>query len=318
MPLTFPVSFWQQQNQNIVDPFAANVVLFLKADQSNLVTNTTTTANFTVPAVNSTVTISVVGSGFATANRAIRIGSGAGNYIITGIPSGTQLTIRNCGGTDNAAVGTVISSGATIALSILDSSINPKSLSAFGNAQISTVQSKHNGSSLLFDGTGDFLTTPATGDMLFASQAFTWEAWIYPTNLAATYRRTLMGNARANAEGDFGMSLQVKKNSTNQTMFSAWVNENGAIGSALNLNQWNHIACTRLGTSVEIFINGVKGTSGTCAATITSHTEFLIGRVFNNSGFSDDYTGYIDSLRLTAAIRYTANFNPETDTYLNV
>ena len=201
---------------------------------------------------------------------------------------------------------------------IVDSSPNPKTISVFGTAQISTTQSKYGGSSLLFDGNGDYLSIPATGDMLFSSQNFTWEAWIYPTILSAPYRITLMGNARASAGGDFGMHLQVKKNATNQTMFSAWANENGSIGSTLNLNQWNHIACTRVGTTVEIFVNGIKGTTGSCATSITSHTAFLIGTVFDNSGYANDYTGYIDSLRLTAAARYTANFNPETDTYLDI
>lgn len=309
-----------RRKQSVVappDPFANNVVLFLRADLSSLAINTTTTANFTVPAVNSPVVINVVSSAWAVTNRAIRIGNGAGNYIVTAINSGTQITIRNCGGTDNATTGSVINSGATIALSIIDSSGSPKTISSFGNIQISTAQSKYGGSSLLFDGSGDYLSILATGDMLFSSQNFTWEAWIYPTTLSAPFRITLMGNARASAGGDFGMHLQVKKNATNQTMFSAWSNENGSIGSSLNLNQWNHIACTRVGTTVEIFVNGIKGTTGSCATSITSHTAFLIGTVFDNAGFANDYTGYIDSLRLTAAVRYTANFNPETDTYLD-
>jgi hypothetical protein len=235
------------------------------------------------------------------------------NLIVSGGGGGT---------TDPFAANVVLflkGDGTNGSTNIVDSSPSPKTITVNGNAQISTAQSKYGGSSLLFDGSGDYLSIPATGDMLFSSQNFTWEAWIYPTTLSASYRITLMGNARASAGGDYGMHLQVKKNATNQTMFSAWANENGSIGSTLNLNQWNHIACTRVGTTVEIFVNGIKGTTGSCATSITSHTAFLIGTVFQNDGYANDYTGYIDSLRLTrGVVRYTANFNPETDTYLAI
>jgi hypothetical protein len=40
---------------------------------------------------------------------------------------------------------------------IIDSSPSPKTVTAFGNAQISTAQSKFGGSSIAFDGTGDYL-----------------------------------------------------------------------------------------------------------------------------------------------------------------
>ena len=45
---------------------------------------------------------------------------------------------------------------------IKDSSPRMNTVTAVGNAQISTAQSKFGGSSIAFDGTGDSLTTPTT------------------------------------------------------------------------------------------------------------------------------------------------------------
>jgi hypothetical protein len=36
------------------------------------------------------------------------------------------------------------------------------------------------------------------------------------------------------------------------------------------------------------------------------------------NGFLEFARFYLSHLRLTKAVRYTANFNPETDTYLNI
>jgi hypothetical protein len=41
---------------------------------------------------------------------------------------------------------------------ITDNSPTPKTVTAVGNAQISTAQSKFGGASIAFDGTGDYLT----------------------------------------------------------------------------------------------------------------------------------------------------------------
>jgi hypothetical protein len=48
--------------------------------------------------------------------------------------------------------------GANGSTTIVDSSPSPKTVTAVGNAQISTAQSKFGGSSLAFDGSGDYLT----------------------------------------------------------------------------------------------------------------------------------------------------------------
>jgi hypothetical protein len=51
---------------------------------------------------------------------------------------------------------------------------------AAGNAQIDTAQFKFGGSSGLFDGSADYVSTPDSSDFTLSSKVFTIECWIRP------------------------------------------------------------------------------------------------------------------------------------------
>jgi len=51
-------------------------------------------------------------------------------------------------------------------------------VTAYGNAQIDTAQSKFGGASGLFDGAGDYLSTPDSEDWNFGSGDFTIDFWV--------------------------------------------------------------------------------------------------------------------------------------------
>ena len=53
-----------------------------------------------------------------------------------------------------------------------------KTLTAVGDAKLSASQSVFGGSAALFDGAGDYLTTPATTDFDYGSADFTWDFWV--------------------------------------------------------------------------------------------------------------------------------------------
>jgi hypothetical protein len=64
---------------------------------------------------------------------------------------------------------------------IIDSSPSPKTVTAVGNAQISTAQSKFGGASLLFDGSGDgAIISTGLNDFTMTSNTYTLEAWARP------------------------------------------------------------------------------------------------------------------------------------------
>lgn len=63
--------------------------------------------------------------------------------------------------------------------SFIDSSPNSNVITRYGDAKISTDQSKFGSSSAYFDGTGDYLTVPASSSFAFGTGDFTIECWVY-------------------------------------------------------------------------------------------------------------------------------------------
>jgi hypothetical protein len=73
---------------------------------------------------------------------------------------------------------------------------------------------------------------------------------------------------------------------------------------------WHHLALTRLGTAVTIWVDGVSRATSTSSASFSGQTNF-VGR--NNAYSPRNLVGYIDDLRITKGVaRYTANFTPPT------
>lgn len=295
------------------DPYINNVALFLKGDQNSLIASTITTSNFTVPAVNSTVTINVSDSASLAINKAIRIASGAGNYIITAIPNSTQITVRNCGGTDNAAAGTTINSSANITLSVVDRSISPKNITAFGNTQINTFSERN---CIFFDGVDDYLEIAGIDLVGINTQPFTVEALVNIQSIPFTYS-CILGNLGFSA-GSGGHFVVLGDGRIYYETTGASVT---AISDAgVTLNQFVHIAFSRTGNTMYLSIEGVTISRTLSSSTLTFSNEgdFRSGANRRNDSFKANLNGYIEKLRLTIGIcRYTGDFNPNTDTYLN-
>ena len=179
-----------------------------------------------------------------------------------------------------------------------------------GNAQISTTQSKFGGSSMYFDGTGDYLRGVYSPNMILAGD-FTIECWI---NFSAhqNYGGIIsFANGNTLAAPTSGWAL-VFYQTTDRLYFEA----GGGVGiqatNAVTANQWNHVAVVRSGSTITHYLNGVANGSGTSSATFTPLTtdNFVIG---SNRGFDSSMTGYLDDIRITRGYaRYTANFVPPT------
>lgn len=189
-----------------------------------------------------------------------------------------------------------------------DSSASGLVPTVYGNAQISTTQSKFGGASAAFDGAGDYLyyTETNTG---FGSGDFTIECWIYLNELKdqAIYdTSTLNDNNSGQRTNGFVWYIQADGK---LQLYSAQ-NNRGASTTTLNIGQWYHLALTRTGSTWKYWINGQQdATAITHNVTITS-TKVSIGLVANSPTYY--LNGYIDELRVTAALRYTTNFSVPT------
>jgi len=203
--------------------------------------------------------------------------------------------------------------GADTSTSFIDSELTPKTVTATGNAQIDTAQSKFGGASALFDGTGDYLNVSDSDDWNFGTGNFTIDTWVRFNTIKV---------------GDNAIISQ-QTNGTNFMQFYLWNNAGNnywtILGydkeitillqplSSVATNTWYHIAFVRSGNTFYIFQNGTLVGSTTDASGFQDYTgKLTLGR---NIG-TDDFDGWIDELRITKGIaRWTANFTPPTTAY---
>lgn len=196
-----------------------------------------------------------------------------------------------------------------------DSSAN-NSIIAFGDAKISTTQSKIGGSSGYFDGNGDYLTIPDSTIFDFGTNDFTFECWIYPTAYPSPAGDICVTNGSTN-----GCGLRLHSNGTISALFNISGTSIAAISTTVvPLNTWTHISQSRSSlTSGKIFINGILENTVTLGTGSQNYPGIgvCIGRNPTNSSWY--YTGYIDDLRITKGIaRYTTDFTPPVSRFYDL
>jgi hypothetical protein len=175
-------------------------------------------------------------------------------------------------------------------------------LETVGNAQISTTQSKWGGSSIAFDGTGDWLLAPSSPNFAIDGN-FTVEMWVYFNNTTTYVFFDMRGIGTA------APNNPVLFWSNSASKIQAYINDDFRITSGtLNTAQWYHVALTRSGTTVTLYVDGVSQGTYTYSASITQQALY----VGTGSGLNS-FNGYIDDLRITKGFaRYTANFTAPT------
>lgn len=199
-----------------------------------------------------------------------------------------------------------------------DSSLNALTVTANGNAQISTAQSKFGGASAYFDGAGDSLSIASNIAFALGTGAFSVEMHIYPTVNGASGGTTLL-DFRATTDAN-PWTLYIKNTGAGNfigmyyatgTTFAEW----GGTGQYLAINQWHHVALISDGTTFKLFVNGTAFTVSSGNASVvnlgTASKPCRIGIAADGS--TAPYTGYIDDFRITKGVaRYSANFTTPT------
>ena len=178
-----------------------------------------------------------------------------------------------------------------------DNSSNAHTITAYGDAQISTAQSKFGGASGAFDGTGDYLMPPASSTLAMGTGNFTIETWVRFNNFSALQAVFSYGTTQLNIYANTSSKLLAYVNGT-------------AVGAVttLSANTWYHVALCRSGSTVRFFINGTQEGSTTSSTNFTNN-QMYIGR---RSDGTYQLNGYLDELRVTKAARYTAAFTAPT------
>ena len=190
-----------------------------------------------------------------------------------------------------------------------------------GNGQVDTAQSKFGGAAYLGDGSGDNVSIADHADLDVGTGNWTIDFW-------------LRWNGTPNNCWLFHKGHD-SPNSTYTFMCQCWpgsnwiyiqINNGGTVVSAMqqswtpSADTWYHLAFVRSGTSLFLFIDGVKKTGdmsyqafASGAACPTTTDPLKIGS-YQDASYS--FKGWIDEIRISkGTARWTADFTPPTEAY---
>lgn len=177
-----------------------------------------------------------------------------------------------------------------------------------GDAKLSTTTVKFSGTtSMYFDGTGDYLSTPASINYTLGTGNFTIEAWVnYSTKTNSGIFQ--IGSSIFPGTNGIGAGLDA---STNWLLYY----NNGsqtAAGTGPTNGVWYHVAVVRNSGTTKMYVNGTQVIS--VADTATYAGTFLgIAGIYSTSYLMN---GYISDFRITKGIaRYTTTFTPPTSPF---
>ncbi len=146
------------------------------------------------------------------------------------------------------------------------------------------------GTALDFDGNSDFLQATSTTFGNFGTSDFTIEMWIKTSDSYAGLAGKLNG-CGTNWELLVGSGkIEFRPPSSAPAITSS---------NTVNNNQWHHIAVTRSGTTVNIYIDGVLDGTGTSNHNMTNTAQFVLGTRYNCDGSpSRFFDGLMDEVRI--------------------
>jgi hypothetical protein len=172
----------------------------------------------------------------------------------------------------------------------LDSSTNNFTITRNGNTTQGTFSPfSQTGWGNYFDGTRDYLTLPSTSNLAFGTGDFSIEAWVYPTSVA---EESIISNGTTSGAGDTQLTFYI----SNSVKLSGWFTIFLTGSTNVSLNTWSHVVVCRTGTTMSIFLNGLRDATGTVSNNFSSTNAFFVGAY--PSGAVGDFNGYISNLRI--------------------
>jgi hypothetical protein len=193
------------------------------------------------------------------------------------------------------------------ATSTADESSVGRTLTFNGNAQLDTAQKKFGSASLLFDGTGDYLTATDSADWDFGAGQFTVETHVRFASGFGINEAFLGQWGDTTAQQTWylflnGNSLTFRFYDTGGTTRDV------SVGWAPTVDTWYHLAVDRDSSNkFRIYRDGVMVASATYTQTMQNGTGLLgIGRIPGFSAF--DLNGWLDEIRVTKGVaRYASD-----------
>lgn len=210
---------------------------------------------------------------------------------LTAISGTSLLTCQNAAFTDNSTNNFVITQNG-----------NP---TVTGNSPFNPVGYWSN-----YLTTNSFITLPNSAALQLGAGDFCVEAWVSMVSLASASSPIL--TTCSNTVGAGGINFAVKSDGSLE-LFDYATTSLIASGGSVPIGRWTHVAATRSGSTLRLFINGAVVATGTTSSNFAGNaSQGGIGSwVSNGQGFF--FNGYISNLRVVkGSAVYTSAFTPPT------
>ena len=249
------------------------------------------------------------------------------NLIVTSQTTldGTYFSKHTITGTSRYGGLLIHSDVANTSTSFTDSSITGQTITAAGTVAHRTnagIPFKHPkataNTSIFFDGNSDYLTLPDHVDLEFGLNDFTVDFWFYHDT--ADTLQSLIGKTKTDTALYGGWFVRIT--AANKIEFGVasadnafTVNKTG--GTTVTTDTWNHVALTRQGDTVRLFLNGTLEEEGTTTEIIYNNAHTLYIGVLNiSSSLANYFNGFMDEIRIiNGYAAYTSNFSVQTRPY---
>lgn len=178
---------------------------------------------------------------------------------------------------------------------------------AVGDQILSDPKSKgHSFSAVVskVNNSGNYLSVPFNSSLDLSSGDFCIETWLYMPFSNIDSVICSGKNPNSNTGWDF------KINGNRNLLFTMYGVSSQIVSSTkiIQSNKWTHIAATREGNSLRLFIDGVLSSNKTISSGISASSPIKIGIDANNKY---PFIGNLDNFRITKGnARYTSNFIP--------
>ena len=204
----------------------------------------------------------------------------------------------------------------TAGTDIIDSSASAHTITAAGDAQVDTDQAKFGTGSVLFDGTGDYLTIPDHADFDLSGGIFTIDFWVRTT--IGTIQTIYCQYTDASNRMVVGINALGAVYAQVVTGGSATVTLQSDTGAIVN-SKWSHVAVVENGNSWYLSAGGVLVDSGTDTDRALNYTSSVyIGTYYNGATYSSPFAGHLDEIRVVngEAMFPTGVFTPPLFQYV--
>lgn len=197
--------------------------------------------------------------------------------------------------------------GTDASTTFTDNSPAPKTITANGNAQIDTAQSQWGGASALFDGTGDYLSTP------YDQAAFDWwttdftiECWVRPTTLSTfeyndggVLKPVLLGCAAPASNTNYWSFGPIASGAIRFSYFNG-TSVTVTSTATLSAGAWTYIAMVKNASGINLYVGATGMTPVAVSGTPQSSTSGVVLTIGQINSRSID--GWVDDLRITKGV----------------